>query len=210
MKGNASNVFRIWCMVKEGIVTDEDGKQWKQVSVLEYMRDCHWFLLQGPSSVHRWNWSCGSNPRENCHRRYRRRTYWLRGQNQADIQGRKQFSHAFWSSLADEEVQMCCEACPSRDEIFMFGYSRGACQCIPDKLPAQLTVPKSYWDRSLVSCIICKLWSQIFLISMSSFWRVFESIVLLRQNLSSWKTLWVPSNQWGTSNWHLPQVFRHL
>jgi hypothetical protein len=31
MKGNASNVFRIWCMVKEGVVTDKDGKQWKQV-----------------------------------------------------------------------------------------------------------------------------------------------------------------------------------
>lgn len=27
MKGNASNVFRTWCMVKEGIVTDADGKQ---------------------------------------------------------------------------------------------------------------------------------------------------------------------------------------
>lgn len=33
MKGNASNVFRIWCMVKEGIVTNKDGKQWKQVGV---------------------------------------------------------------------------------------------------------------------------------------------------------------------------------
>jgi hypothetical protein len=32
MKGNASNVFRIWCMVKEGVVTDTDGKQWKQVN----------------------------------------------------------------------------------------------------------------------------------------------------------------------------------
>lgn len=31
MRGNASNVFRIWCMVKEGVVTDKEGKQWKQV-----------------------------------------------------------------------------------------------------------------------------------------------------------------------------------
>jgi hypothetical protein len=38
MKGNASNVFRIWCMVKEGVVTDKDGKEWKQVSILKRIR----------------------------------------------------------------------------------------------------------------------------------------------------------------------------
>lgn len=35
MKGNASNVFRIWCMVKEGVVTDTYSKQWKQVGALK-------------------------------------------------------------------------------------------------------------------------------------------------------------------------------
>lgn len=31
-RGNASNVFRIWCSVKEGVVKDADGKSWQQVT----------------------------------------------------------------------------------------------------------------------------------------------------------------------------------
>jgi hypothetical protein len=80
MKGNASNVFRMWCMVKEGVVTDTDGKQWKQVGALKKKGIATANVqLQGPRSVYRWDWSCGSDHGENCYWRYRGGSYRLRG-----------------------------------------------------------------------------------------------------------------------------------
>jgi hypothetical protein len=60
MKGNASNVFRIWCMVKEGVVTDTDGKQWKQVRAPQRKKGISAAndQPQGPRSFHRWDRSC--------------------------------------------------------------------------------------------------------------------------------------------------------
>ncbi|KAE8449830.1 hypothetical protein EG329_007307 [Mollisiaceae sp. DMI_Dod_QoI] len=91
MKGNASNVFRIWCMVKEGVVTDTDGKQWKQVRAP---------FIDGIGAVDRII--------------------------ERIVTGATGEGPTGYEVKIRQIYKMCCEVCPSRDEIFMFGYSRGA------------------------------------------------------------------------------------
>ncbi|KUJ07614.1 uncharacterized protein LY89DRAFT_691686 [Mollisia scopiformis] len=91
MKGNASNVFRIWCMVKEGIVTDMNGKQWKQVRAP---------FIDGIGAVDRII--------------------------ERIVTGATGEGPTGYEVKIRQIYKMCCDICPSRDEIFMFGYSRGA------------------------------------------------------------------------------------
>jgi len=86
--GNISNIFRIWCCVKEGEVIDDTGRKWRQ-----------------------------------------ERAY-IKGVNDSDSWYGKLLSGAFGNGVEQQiknVYKLCCErASHPEDEIFFFGFSRGA------------------------------------------------------------------------------------
>jgi len=86
--GNVSNIFRIWCSIKEGEVIDEAGKKWRQEKV----------YVKGIDNLSNW--------------------------------GLKLLSGALGTGIEQQikdVYRMCVEkASQPEDEIFFFGFSRGA------------------------------------------------------------------------------------
>jgi uncharacterized protein (DUF2235 family) len=86
--GNVSNIFRIWCSIKDGEVNESAGKKWRQEKV----------YIKGIDNLSNW--------------------------------GLKLLSGAFGSGIEQQikdVYRMCVEkASQPEDEIFFFGFSRGA------------------------------------------------------------------------------------
>ncbi|OIW27581.1 hypothetical protein CONLIGDRAFT_440593 [Coniochaeta ligniaria NRRL 30616] len=86
--GNASNIFRIWCSVKEGVVEDESGKKWQQIR--KYYKGLGAELDSVPRLI-------------------------------AGVLGDG------FEKLIYKVYRFCAlSCCPSTDEIYLFGFSRGA------------------------------------------------------------------------------------
>ena len=87
-EGNLSTIFRIWCCIKEGEVSDDNGKRWRQDKA------------------------------------------YIRGVNDSDSWYGRLLSGAFGDGIEHqikEVYRICCErASHPEDEIYFFGFSRGA------------------------------------------------------------------------------------
>ncbi|RSL95177.1 hypothetical protein CEP52_012181 [Fusarium oligoseptatum] len=87
-ENNPSNIFRVYLAVKEGRVTDKDGREWEQ----------------------RKGYYRGLGARQP-----KWKKYWQGGSGDG------------YEELIAEVYEHCAKACcPSQDELFLFGYSRGA------------------------------------------------------------------------------------
>ena len=123
--GNASNMARIWSMVTEGLVRSPDGKRWQQV--IRSATFCKTYV-DVDRNVFSWKELEQSRTSLNGHTLVSR-VMVTKARSDPCTKSAMSLPTSFLILLfgSSDIWQLCCtDMCPS-DEIFLFGFSRGAC-----------------------------------------------------------------------------------
>ena len=133
--GNASNMARIWSMVREGLVRSPDGKRWQQVIWSATLWKTN---VDVDRNVFLWKELEQSRTSLNGHTLVSRVMVTKAKSNPCTKSAMSLPTSLLLLLYCSSDIwQLCCtDMCPS-DEIFLFGFSRGACTACSFKPKAE-------------------------------------------------------------------------